>query len=139
PPDCASRGAPNIVPRPRRGDRGAYFLRSVGSYPVVSWAAVTLTFFNPRFIPGDPAEAVLRRIRQTTGEPPTPSQIESVQRLYGDPTENLLQQYLAYWGSVFRFDFGISAAHYPTPASEVVVQALAWTRLHTGGSRVEAS
>src|SRR5699024_11902717 len=134
PPDCASRGAPNIVPRPRRGDRGAYFLRSVGSYPVVSWAAVTLTFFNPRFIPGDAAEAVRRRIRQTTGEQPTPSQIESVQRLYGDPTENLLQQYLAYWGSVFRVDCGISTAHDPAPVSEIVLQALPWTLFLIGVS-----
>jgi len=137
-PDSGISGASNIVRRRRRSGRGAYFLRRVGSYLVVIWAAVTLNFIIPRFMPGDPAEAVLRRIRQTTGEPPTPSQIESVQRLYGDPTENLLQQYLAYWGSVFRFDFGISTAHYPTPVSEIVLQALPWTLFLIGVSTVVA-
>lgn len=134
----ALAGATGIVRRRRRGGRGGYFMRRVGSYLVVIWAAVTLNFIIPRFMPGDPAEAVLRKIRQTTGEPPTPSQVEAVQSLYGDPTENLIQQYFAYWGSVFRFDFGISTAHYPTPVSEIVLQALPWTLFLIGMSTIVA-
>ena len=41
-PDSGISGASNIVRRRRRSGRGAYFLRRVGSYLVVIWAAVTL-------------------------------------------------------------------------------------------------
>ena len=55
------------LPGPFSGGRARYFLRRVGAYLVVAWAAVTLNFVIPRFMPGDPAEAVLRRIQFDTG------------------------------------------------------------------------
>lgn len=124
--------------RRRGGTRGRYFLNRLGSYLIVIWAAVTLNFIIPRFMPGDPAEAVLRKIRQTTGEPPTEAQVEAVHRMYGNPTENLFQQYFDYWLGVARFDFGVSTANYPTPVSELILQALPWTLFLIGISTIVA-
>lgn len=124
--------------RPRGGGRRAYVIRRIGSYIIVVWAAVTLNFVIPRFMPGDPAQAVLRGIRQTTGEPPTPAQVAAVERLYGDPTANILQQYIDYWVGLFRFDFGVSTAHYPSPVSDLVLQALPWTLFLIGFTTIVA-
>lgn len=124
--------------RKRGQTRGRYFMQRLGSYAVVIWAAVTLNFVIPRFMPGDPAEAILRKIRQTTGEPPSQSQVEAVRRMYGDPTENLVVQYVNYWIGIFRFDFGVSTANYPTPVSELILQALPWTLFLIGVSTIVA-
>lgn len=137
-PLAGSAGRGSRRGRKRGQTRGRYFLQRLGSYAVVIWAAVTLNFVIPRFMPGDPAEAVLRRIRMTTGEPPTEAQIAAVQRMYGDPTENLIVQYIDYWIGVFRFDFGVSTANYPTPVSELILQALPWTLFLIGVSTIVA-
>ncbi|MGO2311411.1 MAG: ABC transporter permease [Brachybacterium tyrofermentans] len=137
-PESSLPGVTGARRRRGAGGRGAYFLRRLGSYLIVIWAAVTLNFFIPRFMPGDPAEAILRKIRQTTGEPPSASQIASVRRMYGNPTENILHQYVDYWVGVAKFDFGVSTAHYPTPVSEIVLQALPWTLFLIGVSTVVA-
>lgn len=134
------QSAVGAVTRRRRagGGRRGFFLRRLGSYVFVVWAAVTLNFVIPRFMPGDPAEAILKKIRLTTGQPPSQSQVEAVRRIYGDPTENLLQQYFAYIVGVFRFDFGVSTAHYPTSVAHLVLQALPWTLFLIGFSTVVA-
>ena len=36
-----------------------YILRRLGFYLVALWAAVTLDFFLPRLLPGDPAATIL--------------------------------------------------------------------------------
>lgn len=121
-----------------RVGRTRYILRRIGAYLVIAWAAVTLNFVLPRFMPGDPAEAVLRRIQYNTGQPPSPAEIEAVQRIYGDPTKNVLGQYVDYWSGVIRFDFGVSTTSYPTPVSELILQALPWTLFLVGSTTLIA-
>lgn len=107
--------------------RLAWMLRRIGAYLVTAFFAVTLNFLIPRFMPGDPAADLLVRIQVTTGQPPTPEQVEAVRRFFGSPTENLVSQYLDYWLALFRFDFGVSTAMFPLRVSEVIMQSLPWT------------
>ncbi|CAI9406737.1 ABC transporter permease [Aestuariimicrobium sp. T2.26MG-19.2B] len=118
--------------------RARFFLRRVGAYLVVAWAAVTLNFIIPRFMPGDPAEAVLRRIQFNTGRAPLHSEIEAVRRIYGDPQKNIIGQYFDYWSGVIHFDFGVSTTSYPTPVSELILQALPWTVFLVGSTTLIA-
>lgn len=121
----------------RRGEKKyRYLIRRLGSYLVTTVLAVTINFVIPRFMPGDPGQAVLRRIQFNTGQAPSVEAIEAVHRMYGDPTQNILAQYLKYWQGVVRFDFGVSTTSYPTQVADLIWQALPWTVFLVGFSTV---
>ena len=40
-----------------------YLLRRLGFYFIAAWAALTLNFFIPRLMPGDPAAIIFARFR----------------------------------------------------------------------------
>ena len=61
--------------------RTRYFARKLGFYLVALWGALTLNFFLPRLIPGNPVEALLARMSQT-GNPP-PGEYKALQALLG--------------------------------------------------------
>lgn len=111
-------------------------LRRLGFYLATAWAAVTLNFVIPRFMPGDPALALLKAMQRQTGTVATPETVESVRLFYGNPTKDILGQYLDYWVSLAHFDFGLSLTHFPTPVSELVLQALPWTVVLAGSTTV---
>ncbi|WP_406447764.1 ABC transporter permease [Streptomyces sp. NBC_00876] len=142
---AATRAAPVPVPTQRGTSRGSrtgsragltFLLRRLGFYVVTAWAAITLNFLIPRFMPGDPALALLKNLQQTTGAAPNAAAVRAVRMFYGDPTRNLLQQYLDYWNNLAHFDFGLSVSHYPTPVSSIVLDALPWTVLLAGSTTV---
>ena len=66
-----------------------YILRRLGFYLVALFAAVTLDFFLPRLLPGDPATAILAPM----GSRMTDSQIQSLRQALGLGEEPLLQQF----------------------------------------------
>jgi len=39
----------------------------------------------------------------------------------------LWEQYLSFWGRLFKFDFGPSLSRFPTPVNKVIGMALPWT------------
>ncbi|MCX5345571.1 ABC transporter permease [Streptomyces atratus] len=140
---AATRAAPVPAPlakhrRPHSGARSGltFVLRRLGFYLVTAWAAITLNFLIPRFMPGDPAVTLLNHLQQTTGTTPNAAAVHAVRMFYGDPTRNLLQQYLDYWQSLAHLDFGLSVSHYPTPVSGIVLDALPWTVLLAGTTTV---
>lgn len=49
-----------------------YYLRKLAFYLVALWAAVTLNFFIPRMMPGDPADILMAKLQQHGGgvDPP---------------------------------------------------------------------
>lgn len=102
------------------------------------WAALTFNFLIPRFMPGDPAATMLRRIQQLTGQAPTPDQIRSVRLFFGGARENLPAQYLHYLNDLVHFRFGLSLSEYPTPVSDLIAQALPWTLLLVGTTTIIA-
>lgn len=112
--------------------------RRFGFYVFTGWAAITLNFLIPRFVPGDPAQTLLHNLQQQTGQTPTPEQVAAIQTFYGDPTHNLFGQYLQYWADIARLHFGTSLSDFPTPVSTLVAQSLPWTVLLVGVTTVLA-
>jgi len=101
-----------------------YFLRRVGFYAFTAWAAITINFFLPRLIPGDPVQALIAR---SQGQLDT-SAIESLYVLFGLNTDkSIVTQYVDYLGQLFRGDLGLSFTFFPTPVSEVLADSLPWT------------
>jgi peptide/nickel transport system permease protein len=93
-------------------------------YVVTAIAAVTVDFFIPRLMPGNPVEAVLARM---TGQV-TPATIRSLELQYGlNSATGLWGQYLQFWYNLLHGNLGISTSYYPSTVTEVIRGALPWT------------
>jgi len=103
-----------------------YYLRRIGFFLLTLWAAVTLNFIIPRLQPGDPAEAIVRRL-VGQNKPIDPAQVEAIRLMLGIPGGNIFQQYLDYMGTLFRGQFGISYTYFPYTVTELIGKAVWWT------------
>lgn len=101
-----------------------YLLQRLAFYAFSAWAALTINFFIPRLIPGDP---VMSLINSYQGQIST-NAIESLYILFGlDKKKSMWEQYVDYWGQLFHGDLGTSFTFFPTPVSEVIADSLPWT------------
>lgn len=104
-----------------------YLGRKVLIYALTLFVAVTINWMLLRFMPGDPARAMVSRQR--------PSNPEAYQRLVDYYTERfgldlpIWQQYLNYWKSLLSWppDLGVSTWAFPRPVSDVILNALPYT------------
>ncbi|MGV9273233.1 ABC transporter permease [Streptomyces griseosporeus] len=104
-----------------------YYARKLGFYLVALWAAVTLNFFIPRLMPGDPVDILMAKLQQRGGTV-DPSVRRSYELLLGaDSGDSLAQQYVSYLGNMLHGDFGVSVSSYPAKVSDVIGQSLPWT------------
>lgn len=103
----------------------SYILRRLGFYLVAAWASLTLNFFLPRMMPGDPAIAIFARFKGQLD----PAAIESMREAYGLSDDPLPVQYVTYLGHMLQGDFGTSISYFPAPVTEVITIGLTWTLL----------
>ncbi|QDZ15190.1 ABC transporter permease [Humibacter ginsenosidimutans] len=101
-----------------------YLVRRVIFYAITAWAAITINFFIPRMMPGNPVQSLINKFQ---GQLST-NAIHSLYVLFGlDKHQSLWEQYWSYWGQLLHGNLGISFAFFPTPVGEVIGQALPWT------------
>ncbi|WBB76575.1 ABC transporter permease [Micromonospora sp. WMMD1128] len=101
-----------------------FLLQRTAFYLFTAWAAITLNFFIPRIVPGDPVQALISRNQGRISA----DSIASLRVLFGlDSDRNLWQQYVAYWGQLLHGDLGLSFTFFPAPVSEVIGSSLPWT------------
>ncbi|GAA3879966.1 ABC transporter permease [Streptomyces sedi] len=104
-----------------------YYARKLGFYLVAFWAALTLNFFIPRMMPGNPVDALLGKLQQRGGQV-GPEAREAYEALLGSDTgEPLWNQYFTYLGNLARGELGVATSAFPTPVTDVIGQALPWT------------
>lgn len=100
----------------------------VVSYLVTVFLLLTLNFFLPRAMPGDPISALV--------DPAAPSRIDDEQlraalaEYYG-LDQPLLTQYVEYLGGLVHGDLGVSI-RYNAPVADLVGERLPWTMLLVG-------
>ncbi|HEX3984029.1 MAG TPA: ABC transporter permease [Acidisoma sp.] len=101
-----------------------YILRRLGFFIVTLWAAMTVNFFLPRLMPGNPAMAMMARFHgRLSGQ-----SLHAMEVAFGvNADESVVAQYFAYIGNSFTGQFGRSLTFFPQPVSHVVFQALPWT------------
>lgn len=103
----------------------SYMLRRLGFYLVAFWVSITLNFFLPRFMPGDPVSRMVARLQ---GEI-RPDQIEALRASFGLSDAPLWEQYLRYLGQIFTGNLGFSISRFPTPVIDVISSVIGWTFL----------
>ena len=101
-----------------------FVLRRAGFFLLTLWAAVTLNFFLPRMMPGNPAIAMMAKFHgRLTGQA-----LIALETIFGVNThESLLAQYWHYLCDIATGNFGTSLFFFPSPVSQVVRSALFWT------------
>jgi peptide/nickel transport system permease protein len=109
----------------------SYFAKRIVVYCMVLFIGITITFFLPRLLPGNPVDSYIAQMQSQAGQSLTPQATqklrESLQELYGLKGD-LFTQYLGYLKRIFLgFDFGPSLSSYPRPVSEMIFAALPWT------------
>ncbi|TDE97357.1 ABC transporter permease [Occultella glacieicola] len=103
-----------------------FLWQKLGFYLVALWAALTLNFFLPRWMPGNPVDILVSKLAQR-GEV-TPATRHAIELLLGmDSSVPLWHQYIDYLQQIFRGDLGVSVAYFPTPVVDVIGQTLPWT------------
>jgi peptide/nickel transport system permease protein len=112
-----------------------FLLRRLAFYLVAAWVAITLNFFIPRAVPGDPVAIILSKFPSLT-----PEAYKALAQQLGGVTAkgSLWSQYVAYLGDVFRFDFGTDLQRFPEPVSQVLDAAIPWTLMLVGTATVIA-
>jgi peptide/nickel transport system permease protein len=100
------------------------------TYLLVVWISITIVFFVPRFIPGNPVEAMLGKL-MAQGTTMDPQLVESMRQtmtqLFG-LEGSLWEQYTSFVKRVvLTQDFGPSLSYYPTPVSLLIAQKLPWS------------
>ncbi len=101
-----------------------YLLRRLAFYFVAFWATITLNFFLPRLMPGNPAEALLSKF----GGRLNPLALHAIAIAFGlHVHESWWRQYWQYLIQVIHGNLGTSLTFYPAPVLSVITAGLPWT------------
>ena len=86
--------------------------------------AITINFFLPRMMKGDPITAYLARNQGKV----SPEAVESLKILFGLNTDrSLWEQYFDYWGLLISGNLGRSLSKGLAPVTDIIAEALPWT------------
>ncbi len=111
-----------------------YILRRLGFYLIAAWVSLTLNFFIPRLMPGDPASAMFARFKGMLN----PEAMAAMREAFGFTDEPVYLQYWTYLSHLFQGDLGTSVVRFPEPVTEVIAESLWWTLLLAGSAVVIA-
>src|SRR5258705_11781310 len=101
-----------------------FLLRRCGFLLLTLWAALTVNFFIPRLMPGNPAVAMMARFHGRIN----PSALKALEVAFGGNNhESLLSQYLQYLRNSVTGRFGASSTFFPLSVSSVIRQAMWWS------------
>jgi peptide/nickel transport system permease protein len=102
-----------------------FALRRLGFFLLTLWAALTLNFVLPRLMPGNPALAILGRLKGGA----SPQALRVIEQQFGIGThQNVVAQYFGYLGNVATFKFGNSLTTQPgASVGRIILNAIPWT------------
>jgi peptide/nickel transport system permease protein len=104
-----------------------YFLKKFGWYLLTLVVAITLNFFLPRMIKGNPVSVIVSAMSQGMSDVNAQKKLyESYMHQFG-LDKPLFQQYLIYFQNILHGDFGVSFGNYPRRVSNILASAIPWT------------
>ncbi|HVX81248.1 MAG: ABC transporter permease [Devosia sp.] len=105
-----------------------YILTRFAQLVVIVFIAVTVNFFIPRLLPGDPVQTALAKLQASGAQQSVDVQAiaNSYRARYG-LDQPILIQYVNYWRDLFRLDLGVSFANFPETVTTKLANALPWS------------
>jgi peptide/nickel transport system permease protein len=101
-----------------------FALRRLGFFLLTLWAALTLNFALPRFMPGNPAVAVIAKFKGGV----SPAALKALEIQFGVHTkQSEISQYFGYLKNIATGNFGISLSEYPASVGHIIMDAVFWT------------
>jgi peptide/nickel transport system permease protein len=98
--------------------------RRIALYVVTAVVAITINFFPPRLMPGNPALAVLGKAQSAE----SPQAVAALEVQYGVQTRTgEWGQYVQYWVHLLHGNLGTSLNAYPASVGSLIRAALPWT------------
>ncbi|NLT43058.1 MAG: ABC transporter permease [Anaerolineae bacterium] len=88
--------------------------------------SITLVFFVPRLVPGNPLGAVFLKLAAMGGSAGAPELIEEYNRIFG-LDQSLWHQYLSFMRELLRGNLGYSISSFPSHVIDILRPALPWT------------
>lgn len=98
-----------------------YFGRKLLIYLLTFFLAVTIDWMIPRFMPGNPVDALMARAGSFAGA--TELMHDYYTQVFGLNVP-IWQQYLNFWNALFHGDLGISVYVFPLPVMKVILDAV---------------
>jgi len=99
-------------------------VRRITLYVVTAIVAITINFFLPRLMPGNPALAVLGKAQSAE----SPQAVAALELQYGVQTRTgIWGQYVQYWVHLLHGNLGTSLNAYPASVGSLISSALPWT------------
>lgn len=105
---------------------GLYFARRLLIFAITVFIAVSVVFFVPRWLPGDPLAAIYNKMAAVGGSMGSEELIAEYRRRFG-LDKSMFDQYVSFWWQLFHGDLGYSVASFPTRVSFILRQAVPWT------------
>ena len=101
-----------------------FLVHRLGFFVLTLWAAITVNFFIPRLMPGDPASAMMARFHGRLN----PTAIHAMEVAFGiDSHQSVWSQYLSYLHNTVTGNFGTSLTYFPLSVGSQIAQAAPWT------------
>ena len=101
-----------------------FLARRLGFLLVALWAALTVNFFIPRLMPGNPAESMMATFRGRIN----PSALPAIEAAFGlNKHQSLISAYFQYLNDTVHLNLGISISSFPTPIATMIMRALPWS------------
>jgi peptide/nickel transport system permease protein len=101
-----------------------FALRRLAFFLLTLWAALTLNFVLPRFMPGNPAIAMIAKFKGGV----SPQALHTLEVQFGVNThESMISQYWHYLKNISTGNFGTSLSEYPASVGHIVATAIPWT------------
>lgn len=110
-----------------RGLLRNYVFRRVIEYMISIYILITINFFIPRLIPGDPLSTMLARLTAQGYVIPGGKEIVEAYKQKFGLTGSLFDQYVAYLNNLLRGDLGLSISAFPRRVDEIIFEALPWS------------
>ena len=104
-----------------------YIARRLAMMMLVIFCAITINFFLPRAMPGDPVEQVLNQLSAGGGQTGDLQATAAAMRAKLGLDQPLLTQYAFYLRDLAHLDLGVSVANYPERVVDTIRAGLPWT------------
>ena len=97
--------------------------RRLGFYLLAAWVALTVNFFLPRLVPGNPVATAIGHLTFVNAQV-----VEAIKAQFGvGVNESVWIQYIHYWGDLFNLNLGVSWGNSFEPVTSLIGAALPWT------------
>ncbi|HEV2343121.1 MAG TPA: ABC transporter permease [Actinocrinis sp.] len=108
-------------------------IRRLLFYAVTAFVAISVNFFLPHMMPGNPVQAMMA----AAGPSLDHRAVAALEAQFGLGTgQSLMSQYWHYWSALFHGDLGVSISHSPDTVATVIGSSLWWTLVLVGTATV---